>query len=176
MSKLLFKQDNQGEILLFPERLDKNISATHLVRVINRIVNTLDISNLLSGYSGGGTSSCHPRMLLKVLLYACCLKIYSGRKIADALDRDITFMWLFGKQTPNFRTLNNFRSSRLKGSMDAIFKSLLYFMFEEGHLRFEEYYCDGTTIQAEASKHKVTWKKNSERHRSTVEFRIVIKH
>ncbi|WP_372449988.1 transposase, partial [Bacteroides acidifaciens] len=30
-------------------------------------------------------------MLLKILLYAYCLKLYTGRKIANALRSDITF-------------------------------------------------------------------------------------
>jgi hypothetical protein len=104
--------------------LDETIGESHLVRVINQVVNKMDISNLMSNYKGGGTSSYHPRMLLKVLLYAYCLKIYTGRKIANALGSDITFMWLSGKQYPDFRTINNFRSGRLKESIASIFKSL----------------------------------------------------
>jgi transposase len=172
MAKVLFKQSHEGEILLFPERLDATISDTHLVRVINDTVNRLDITSLLSGYKGGGTTSYHPRMLLKVLLYAYCLKIYTGRKIANALRSDITFMWLSGKQYPDFRTINNFRSGRLKDDIHTVFKSLLLLMMEEGYIHFKEYYCDGTTIQADANKHKVVWKKNSARYIKSVEERI----
>jgi transposase len=96
----VFKQNNQGEISLFPARLDERIGESHLIRVINQVVNRMDI-NLLSSYKGGGTSSYHPRMLLKVLLYAYCMKIYTSRKIANALCSDITFMWLSGKQYPD---------------------------------------------------------------------------
>jgi transposase len=172
MKKQIFKQYNQGEILLFPSRLDENIGENHLVRVIDRVVNSMDISDLIDTYEGGGTSSYHPRMLLKVLLYAYCLKIYTGRKIASALRSDITFMWLSGKQYPDFRTVNGFRSGRLKESISAIFKSMLLFMFEEGYIRMEEYYCDGTTLQADANKHKVTWKKNLETMKDKLTARI----
>lgn len=41
------------------------ISPNHLVRVVNYIVDALDISYLLSAYNGGGTNSYHPRMILK---------------------------------------------------------------------------------------------------------------
>ena len=172
MTNPIFKQYDQGEIVLFPARLDESIPEHHLVRVVSSIVDQMDLSELLSGYQGGGTSAYHPRMLLKVLLYGYCMKIYTGRKIANALRSDITFMWLSGKQYPDFRTINNFRSGRLKESVDTIFKSLLSFMFQEQYIRFEEYYCDGTTLQADANKHKVVWKKNQERYRQEVELRI----
>ena len=45
-------------------------------------------------------------------------------------------------------------------------------MFTEGYIRLEEYYCDGTTIQADANKHKVVWKKNSSRYLEGVKARI----
>lgn len=172
MHKPLFKQDNQGEILLFPSRLDENIPDGHLVRIVNEVVNSMDISILLSGFKGGGTTAYHPRMLLKVLLYAYCLKIYTGRKIAAALRTDITFMWLSGKNTPNFNTINSFRSGRLKEGIEKVFKELLLFMFDQGYIRLEDYFCDGTTLQADANKHKMVWKKNAERYKNEVESRI----
>jgi Transposase and inactivated derivatives len=157
---------------LFPARLDENIGENDLVRLINKIVDKMDMKELLSGYRGGGASAYHPRMLLKVLLYAYCMKIYSGRKIARALQRDTAFMWLSGRQTPDFRTINHFRSGRLKNGIGQIFKSLLMLMFEEGYIGLDEYYCDGSIILADANKHKATWKKNLERHRAHVESRI----
>lgn len=172
MKKPLFKQYNAGEILLFPSRLDENISETHLVRIVSQTVDKLDLTFLFSTYIGGGTTAYHPRMLLKVLLYAYCLKIYTGRKIANALRSDITFMWLSGKQLPDFRTINKFRSGHLKDSINTVFKSLLLLMFEEGYIHLNEYYCDGTTIQADANKHKVIWKKNATRFRESIEERI----
>lgn len=140
--------------------------------MINHTVNQLDLTFHLSTYCGGGITAYHPRMLLKVLLYAYCLKLYIGRKIANALRSDITFMWLSGKQYPDFRTINNFRSGRLKDSIHTVFASLLLLLFNEGYIRLEEYYCDGTTIQADANKHKVVWKKKPSRYLEGVEARI----
>jgi hypothetical protein len=45
-------------------------------------------------------------------------------------------------------------------------------MFDEGYIKIEDYYCDGTFIQADANKHKVTWRKNLQRHRERTEARI----
>jgi transposase len=53
MKKQIFKQYNQGEILLFPARPDENIGENHLVRVIDRVVNSMYISDLIDTYEGG---------------------------------------------------------------------------------------------------------------------------
>ena len=58
----------------------------------------------------GGTSSYHPKMLLKVLVYAYAEKVYSSRRIAKALRENLHYMWISGGSRPDFRTLNNLRS------------------------------------------------------------------
>ena len=88
---------------LLPPSLDELIDQRHLVRVVNEVVEAKNISSLINQYGGGGTSAYHPRMLLKVLLYAYCSKIYTGRKIAKALGQDIHFMWLAAMNRPDFR-------------------------------------------------------------------------
>ncbi|GAB6864267.1 hypothetical protein JCM10556A_09440 [Bacteroides acidifaciens] len=101
--------------VLFPSRLDENIASDAPVRLVNRIVDDLDISPLLSTYNGGGCPAYYPRMLLKVLFFAYLNNVYSCRKIARLLQENILYMWLSGKSTPDFRTINDFRSKRLKG-------------------------------------------------------------
>ena len=82
MANIQFKSDNQNQSVLFPSRLDENIPAIHPVRIVNEIVDKLDIRDLLSEYKGGGTSAYHPRMLLKILIYGYLNNLYSCRKIA----------------------------------------------------------------------------------------------
>ena len=55
----------------------------------NETIEKLDLSSLEAKYKGGGTSSYHPRMLLKGWVYAYCKKIYTSRKIAAALRENI---------------------------------------------------------------------------------------
>ena len=93
----------------------------HPVRVLNSIVDRLDVSQVLASYKGGGNSCFHPRMMLKVLLYAYLNNIYSSRKIERQLQEHIRYMWLSGGARPDFRTINYFRGKRLKDSFDAIF-------------------------------------------------------
>ena len=110
--KVVFKPYHQNQSTLLPPNLDDLIPQNHLVRMLNRIIDQMNIDYLLKGYKGGGTSSYHPRMLLKVLIYAYTQRIYSSRFIAKALRENIHFMWLSGGNRPDFRTINRFRSSR----------------------------------------------------------------
>ena len=89
--KVSFKPTYQNQAMLFPPDLNEMVSADHPVRVVDRIIDSLDIGLLLARYKPGGTSSYHPRMLLKVLVYAYMNNIYSSRKIEDVLGRDIYF-------------------------------------------------------------------------------------
>jgi transposase len=82
-TSVIFKQYHQQQSLLLPPSLEELIGEKHLVRVVNEVVESMDISDLINLYQGGGTSSYHPRMLLKVLLYAYSVNIYTGRKIAE---------------------------------------------------------------------------------------------
>ena len=71
------------QVSLLPARLEELIPEDHLVRVVNRMVDSIDIRPLLVQYKGGGTSSYHPRMMMKVLVYAYTEKVFSSRRIAD---------------------------------------------------------------------------------------------
>ena len=79
---------------------------------MNVYVDTVDLSCLLALYPGGGVSSYHPGMLLKVMLYGYCAKIFTGRRLAKALRQDVHIMWLSGMSRTDFRTLNYFRNGK----------------------------------------------------------------
>src|SRR6266540_724754 len=168
-TSVVFKQYNQQQALLLPPSLTELIGEKHLVRVVNQVVEAMDITGLINLYEGGGTSAYHPRMLLKVLLYAYSVKIYTGRKIAQALGQDIHFMWLSGMSRPDFRTINYFRSSKAKEVIEILFKELLEFLLEHSYIKMENYFCDGSTFRADANQYKMVWKKNAERYKGSTE-------
>ena len=167
-SEPVFKPYCQDQMLLLPPSLEELIPPNHLVRVINDTVEKLNIEPLLQTYKGGGTSSYHPLMLLKVLLYAYVEGIYGSRKIAKALRENVHFMWLSGMQFPDFRTINNFRSGRLKGHIDTIFASLMLHLVEAGYVDLKDYFVDGSKFMANANRHSHVWKKNVKRYRESV--------
>lgn len=83
----MFKSECLKSPSLFPEDILAKIPLDHPVRIINSVVDELDINSILSQYKGGGTTSYHPRMMIKVLFYAYFSNIYSSRKIERALLR-----------------------------------------------------------------------------------------
>jgi transposase len=170
--KVTFKEYPQHQIFLLPPSLEELIGPKHLVRVVNAYVNQIDLKVLEQGYKGGGASNYHPRMMLKVLVYAYCTKIYSCRKIAQALDQNIHFMWLSGMQRPDFRTINNFRSGTLKSIIEEIFGDLLKLLMEEGYIKFENYFVDGTKLQADANQYTAVWAKNTRRYKENLSMKV----
>lgn len=166
---IVFKEYCPQQLLFLPPSLEELIPPTHLVRVVNEVVERMDITELMNLYEGGGTSAYHPRMLLKVLLYAYCIKIYTGRKIARALGQDIHFFWLSGMSRPDFRTINTFRSSKAKEVIEVLFSSMLVFLMEHKYIKMEHYFCDGSPFMADANKHKMVWKKNALRYKASAE-------
>ena len=164
-SKPVFKPYLQDQIVLLPQSLGEMIPAKHLVRVVSATVDKMDIEPLLATYKGGGASAYHPVMLLKVLVYAYLMKIYTSRPIAKAVREDIHFMWLAGMHRPDYQVFNLFRSSRLKGTIDAVFTALVTFLHEEKLINLETYFVDGTIMEADANKHRAVWAKNTRRYK-----------
>jgi transposase len=168
----VFKEYTQGQIVLLPTDLEAHIPPKHLVRVVNAAIEKMDLACLLAEYKGGGTSSYHPKMLLKVLVYAYTQQLYSSRKIAKALRENIYFMWLSGNQQPDFRTINRFRSEVVKEVIEDIFASVLELLIEEGYIKLENYFLDGTKIEANANKYSWVWGKNTRRYKQKLQEKV----
>lgn len=157
---------------LIPPSLDELIPEGHIVRVVNEAIDQIDIDKLIQKYKGGGTSSYHPRMMLKVLVYAYTQRIYTSRQIAKGLRENIQFMWISGRNTPDFRTINRFRGSRMKGVIEDVFGQVVQLLREIGLIRLENYFVDGTKIEADANKHRVVWAKRTAGYKSKLEQKI----
>lgn len=152
-----FKAYDQNKISLLPPSLDELISVTHPVRVVSQVIDKLDIDPILKKYHGGGCSSFHPRMLLKVLVYGYINNNYSSRKIEAALKENIHYMWISGMNTPDHNTINRFRSERLKDVLREVFTQVVLLLNEEGLLNIKELYTDGTKIEANANRYTFVW-------------------
>lgn len=156
---VVFKANHQHQIMAFPPSLDELVRVDHPVRVVHEVLERIDISALVQQYKPGGTSSYHPRMLLKALVYAYINNIYSSRKIEEALQRDIYFMWLVGMSKPDHNTINRFRGQRLQKTLRPIFSQVVLLLCEEGLLSLKDLYTDGTKIEANANRYTFVWGK-----------------
>jgi len=161
MAKILptFKPYQQAQLLMLPPSLDELIPAGHPVRVVNEVINKINLEHLLLAYKTKGTSSYHPQMLLKLLVYGYVSNVYSSRKLEAACKENIHFMWLTAMSYPDHHTINRFRGERLKDSLRKVFEEVVLLLSEEGLLSIEEVYTDGTKIEANANKYTFVWKK-----------------
>ena len=155
--KVAFKSNHQHQGMLLPPDLNDLIAADHPVRVVNRVLDQVDITEVIRQYKPGGTSSYHPRMLLKVLVYGYMTNLYSSRRIEEAIGQNIYFMWLAGMSKPDHNTINRFRSQRLQKLLEPIFTQVVLLLNEEGLLSIKELYTDGTKIEANANRYSFVW-------------------
>lgn len=157
MSEPVFKEYFQHQAFLFPPSLEELVPRTHPVRVVNDIINTIDLRLLIDQYKGGGTSSYHPAMLLKVVVFGYLNNTYSSRKMETAIKENIYFMWLSGMQKPDHNTINRFRSERLKHVLKQIFVQVVQLLADHGLVSLKEVYVDGTKLEANANKYTFVW-------------------
>ena len=154
--------------MLFPPNLDEMVPGGHPVRVVDNVIDKVDIQSILDTYPGGGSSGYHPRMLLKVLVYAYLRNIYSSRQIEEALKENIHFMWISGMSQPDHNTINRFRGKRLDGNLKEIFGSVVQMLAAEGYLSIKEVYIDGTKIEANANRYTFVWGKAIETQKEKI--------
>ena len=164
MAKLAIKSDNRKQNLLLPPSLDELVPENHMVRVVDAVIDRLDISDILSTYRGGGNSAFNPKMMLKVLVFSYLSNVYSSRRIEELLRRDIYFMWLAGMKRPDFRTINYYRGKRLKEGFDAVFTQVVRLLHEEGFVSLKVQYIDGTKIESVANKYTFVWRGSVEKY------------
>ena len=92
-------------------------------------------------------------MMVKVLLYGYCIGAASSRRIAQRLHEDIGFRVLAANNTPDFRTISDFRKDHL-GALAGLFLQVLAFCQRAGLVKLGHVALDGTKVRANASRHK----------------------
>ena len=141
--------------LLLPAALREWLPDDHLAYFISDVVDQLDLSSITARYEGErrGGPPYHPRMMVKVLLYGYCVGVASSRRIAQRLHEDIAFRVLAANNTPDFRTISDFRKDHL-GALSGLFLQVLAFCQRAGLVKLGHVALDGAKVRANPSKHK----------------------
>lgn len=155
-----FKAYHQDQMLLLPPSLDELVADGHPVRVVNEIIEKIDINALLGAYNIKGCSCYHPKMLLKVLVFGYMSNIYSSRKLESICKENICFMWLTGMNFPDHNTINRFRGVCFKEALRSVFEEVVKLLADEGLLSIDQIYTDGTKMEANANRYTFVWKKS----------------
>jgi transposase len=172
MTKVVFKNQTSNSPELFPINIFDKIPENHPVRLVDSVVNSLDISEIIKLYKGGGASAYHPRMMIKILFYGYLSNVYSCRKIAKALTENIHFMFISGNSTPDFRTINDFRSKVLKSKIKSLFAEVVKMLVELGYISLDVQYIDGTKIEAVSNRYTFVWRGSVEKYKEKLEVKI----
>ena len=165
MSKTFRPYDPEQQLLL-PAALQEWLPEDHLPYFISDLVDQLDLSAITARYQGEerGGPPYHPRMMVKVLLYGYCTGVASSRRIARRLHEDIAFRVLAANNTPDFRTISDFRKDHL-AVLAGLFNQVLELCREAGLVKLGHVALDSTKVRANASKHKAMsygWMKEKE--------------
>ena len=145
----MFKRYDQKQQFLLPFNLEEFVPENHIARVLNDIIDVVNIDAIESTYSEEGCPAYHPRLLLKILLYGSLISIRSSRNIDQMTQTDTAFMYLAAMQKPDFHTICRFRSTHLD-SIKEIFLQVVTFCKEMG-LIGSSISIDGTKVKANAS-------------------------
>ena len=153
MSKT-FRPYDPDQQLLLPAALQEWLPPDHPAYFISDIVDQLDLSEVTGRYEEQrGGPPYHPQMMVKVLLYGYCTGVASSRRIARKLHEDIAFRVLAANNTPDFRTVSDFRKDHLQ-ALSGLFLQVLALCQRAGLVKLGHVALDGTKVRANASKHK----------------------
>ena len=153
--------------LLIDERFaEKVIPANDSVRLLDRIVEEMDLSELERAYDVRGRKpATEPRIMLKILLYANMENIYSSRRIQASCQRDINYIWLLnGAPAPSYHEIARFRSRRMTQCAEELLFQLVEKLSDYGEIKYEHLFVDGTKIEANANKYSFVWKKSTTKY------------
>jgi transposase len=103
---------DRSQSTLFPECLEDWIAEDNPVRVIDVLVDELDLGEL--GFGGvdpevTGRPSYHPAVLLKLYIYGYLNWVQSSRRLEREALRNVEVMWLMGRLAPDHKTIADFR-------------------------------------------------------------------
>ena len=140
----------QDQALMFPPHVRDLLPDDHLAVILNDVIETLDLSCIYKKVPLEGSPSYHPKMMLKVLVYAYSSGIFSSRKIQQALEESVAFMFLAAMQKPDFRTINDFRTKH-RNELKNLFKQVVDMCTRLGMVSLGHISIDGSKFKANAS-------------------------
>lgn len=143
------------QLFLMPPSLREWLAEDHLAYFVSDLVDDLDLSEIEAVYEDEerGQPPYHPRMMVKVVIYAYCTGVFASRRIERRLVEDVAFRMLAASNRPNFRTLSDFRKLHRK-ALEGLFEQVLRLALKAGAMKLGRVAIDGSKVKANASKHK----------------------
>jgi len=149
-----FRSCSLDQPLLLPPSLQDWLPERHLARFIAQVVETLDLSRILSQYGrkdGRGKPAYHPTLMVRLLLYGYAVGVRSSRRIEKATYGEVAFRYLAADQHPDHDSIAEFRKVHLE-QLSGLFLQALQLCQKAGLVKLGQVAIDGTKIAANASR------------------------
>jgi transposase len=157
----IFRPYDQSQGVFRPIIPNELLEPDHPGRIVDKVVEMLDLQEIYGWYKEEGNQPYHPRMMLKVLFYSYLIGMMSSRKMWDGLKTRADYIFLSGDQVPDFRTLNRFRTRHME-QLPQLFAQIVHLCRKLGMIDFKYLAIDGQKVQADASWRRSKSKKRLE--------------
>jgi transposase len=159
---------------LLPPSLEDFIAADHPVRVIDALVNKLDLAGL--GFSKAVTKDTGRKPydladLLKLYVYGYLNQVTTSRRLERECHRNLEVLWLLGRLTPDFKTIADFRKDN-GPAIQQCCRAFIQFCRQAGLLSGRLVAIDGSKFKAAASKDQTLNRKQLNRDRIKIEQQV----
>lgn len=154
MSKT-FQAYTPRQAYLLPPSPTEWLSEGHLAYFILDVVQELDLSQIYRHYERElrGKPPHDPRLMVALLLYGYCTGVSSSRQIERRSYEDVAFHVIAGGSHPDHVSISEFRRVHLD-ALGGLFLQVLKLCQKAGMVKLGHVALDGTTVKANASKHK----------------------
>src|SRR6266498_5367603 len=149
-----YKPYQYDQMIMVPISFQDQLEPGTLEHTIHELVeHHMDLSVFEARYQNDSTGAraIHPKLLLKVILFAYSRGMISSRQIERACSENILFMALSGGYRPDHSTLAHFVSSMQK-EIESLFANILLVCEELDLLGGTHFSLDGVKLPANASK------------------------
>ena len=143
---------DRNQLVLFSTKLDDVIPDDHVVRILDRLLDQLDWQVMEATYHGRlGQPPIHPRILCGVILYGLMCRIRASRKLEEALNVRVDFLWLAHGMSIDHTTLSEFRRKH-PDQLRELFAQVVLVGREMGVVQFKRIGFDGTRVRSNNRK------------------------
>lgn len=147
---------------------EEDVGADHLARDIDRGVELLDLTPLLQSYSGRGSKALDPRFLLKMVLFETQRGRSSPSQWSLDTQESTVLRWLGFGIRPSRSVWYEF-AFRIAPFLDSWNEQVLQAADEQGRTSGSRASLDGTTVEANASRHRLLNQEQMQRRRELLE-------
>ncbi|MEZ4754438.1 MAG: IS1182 family transposase [Bdellovibrionota bacterium] len=140
------KPASRSQLSLLPQSVDEFVGSEDLVRYIDALVDELNLSKVKRTYSYQGRPGYDPVVLTKILVYGKIRGIRSSRALATACRENLKFMFIASNETPDFRTISDFRKRFCK-ELAGILQQTIQIGVAERIITLEHVAVDGSLIK-----------------------------